>query len=191
VIILEYWLITLAKRTHSIARWRNRTAKEFGYPKIAIRANQTLKVVTFMNIVRKQMIELLKCHCTFGVITKYHRIRLGLAKSHVNDAFVIAGGNTQLRSQELTVTQIRRNNRSLQTNRKGFKPSIRCQRYTYQPNDLVLYNHLLCRVKGVFNYGKWVRLVTSKGSIVNSNLKKVKLITHGKGLYFTLNSSPP
>ena len=169
----------------------NQTAKEFGYPTIAIHANQSLKAVAFMNTVRKQMIDQLKCHNTFGFITKYYRIRLGLIKSHVNDAFVIAKGSTQLRSQKFTVIQIRRNNRSLQTNKKGFKPSIRRQRYTYQPNDLVRSNNLLCRVKGVFNYGKWVRLVTFTGVIINSNLKKVKLITYGKGLCFTLNSSTP
>ena len=164
----------------------NKTAKEFGYPAIAIRANQSLKAVAFMNTVRKQMIEHLKCHCTYGFITKYYRINLGLAKSHINDAFIIAGGSTQVRSQEFTVTQIRRNNRSLQTNRKGFKPSIRRRRYPYQPNDLVRSNHLFCRVKGTFNYGKWVRLVTSTGLIINSNLQKVRLITYGKGLCFTL-----
>jgi 5-methylcytosine-specific restriction endonuclease McrA len=167
----------------------NQTAKEFGYPAIAIRAKRSLKAAVFMNSVRKQMIEQLNCYFTFGFITKYLRIRLGLAKSHVNDAFVIAGGSTQLRSQVFTVQQIRRNNRSLQMNRKGFKPSIRRQRYTYQPNDLVRSNHMLCRVKGVFNYGKWVRLVTSTGSIINSSLKKVKLINYGKGLCFTINSS--
>jgi len=167
----------------------NQTANEFGYPTIAISAKQSLKAVAFMNTVRKQMIKQLKCHRTFGYITKYNRIHLGLAKSHVNDAFVIAGGNTQFRSQSFTITQNRRNNRSLQTNRKGLKPAIRRQKYSYQPNDSVKCNQMVCRVKGIFNYGKWVRLVTSTGSIINSNVKKIKLISYGKGLCFNLNVS--
>ena len=168
----------------------NRTAKEFGFPKIAKQAKETLKAVAFMNTVRQKMVEELKCHVTFGFITKYHRIKLNLPKSHVNDAFVIAGGLHKPRSQVFAVQQIRRNNRSLQTNRKGFKRSIRRQRYPYQPNDLVCFENCLYRVTGVFNYGKWVRLFHISGRITNCNLKHVKLINYGKGLCFTINSSP-
>ena len=167
----------------------NRTAKEFGFPKIARQAKETLKAVAFMNTVRQKMVEELNCQTTFGFMTKHRRIQLNLPKSHFNDAFVITGGNTQLRSQVFAVTQSRRNNRSLQTNRKGFKRSIRRQRYPYQPNDLVRYENCLYRVKGVFNYGKWVRLVHVTGRIANCNLKHVKLIAYGKGLCFSVNSS--
>jgi hypothetical protein len=48
-----------------------------------------LKTATFMRIVRKKMVDELKCHSTFGYITKYHQIRLGLAKFHENDALDI------------------------------------------------------------------------------------------------------
>ena len=50
---------------------------------------------------------------------------------------------------------------------------------------------MLCRVKGVFNYGKWVRLVNTTGTILNFHLKNVQLIKYGKGLYFTVNPHPP
>ena len=167
----------------------NRTAEEYGYPKIQQQAKKTLKSVAFMNNVRKRMVEILKCHHTYGFITKYHRIKLGLPKSHINDAFIIASGNNQQRTKTFDVKQIRRNNRSIQTNRRGFKPSIRRQRYNYQPNDLIRHNNALCRVKGVFNYGKWLKLINSSGKTINSNIRNVEMIKYGKGLQFTVNSS--
>ena len=162
-----------------------RTAEEFGHPGIQAKAKKPLKSAAFMNIVKKRLVEILDGEITYGYITKHDRIKIGLEKSHANDAFVIAGGDTQHRCKTYAITLKRRNNRSIQTNRNGFKPSIRRQRYNLQPNDLVKHEGLLCRVKGVFNYGKWVRLVDSAGTIINSNIKKVELLTYGKGLQFT------
>ncbi|GBE55725.1 CRISPR-associated endonuclease Cas9 [archaeon BMS3Bbin15] len=162
----------------------DKTAAEFGYPEIQKKANQTLKSTAFMNIVRKKVVNTLKCAWTYGYITKHDRIKLGLEKNHVNDAFVIAGGTTQSRTIPDMATQTRRNNRSIQTNRKGHKPSIRRQRYKLQPNDLVRYKEILCKVKGVSSYGKWVRLVTKAGEIINTNVKKVELVKYGKGIQF-------
>ncbi|MCK5023133.1 MAG: HNH endonuclease, partial [Candidatus Aenigmarchaeota archaeon] len=165
------------------------TATEFGHPRIQSKANKSLRSTAFMNIVKTRLFNIIKndpnTTYTYGYITKHDRIALNLPKSHSNDAFVIAGGVNQIRSgHTYTVTHTRRNNRSIQTNRKGYKPSIRRRRYILQPNDLVKHNGLLCRVKGVFNYGKWVRLVDSVGTIINSNVNKVELITYGKGLQF-------
>ncbi len=162
----------------------NQTAEEFGHPRIQAKAEKSLKATAFMNIVRHRMVDLLKCDSTFGYITKHDRIKIGLPKSHANDAFVIAGGNGQYRCEEYDATQTRRNNRSIQMNRKGYRPSIRRQRYKQQPNDLIRCRGLICRVKGVFNYGKWVRLIDSVGNTINSNIKNVELIKHGKGIQF-------
>jgi hypothetical protein len=41
-------------------------------------------------------------------------------------------------------------------------------------------------VKGVFNYGKWIRLVNTVGKTINSNIKNVELIKYGKGIQFTI-----
>jgi hypothetical protein len=155
--------------------------------KIQQQAHKTYKAATFMTIMRKQLVERLNCRHTYGDRTKYHRTKIGLTKSHVNDAFVIAGGNKHPRSQLFDVKQIKRNNRSIQTNRKGYKPSIRKQRYSYQPNDLVSYKNCLYRVKGVFNHGKWIRLGNSIGKTINSNIKNVELIKYGKGIQFNIN----
>ncbi len=162
----------------------NKTAEEFGYPEIQKKANQSLRETAFMNNVRWRIVNVLKCKWTYGYITKYNRIKLELGKNHVNDAFVISGGTNQERIRPYASKQVRRNNRCLQLNRKGFKPSIRRQRYNLQPNDLVKHNKLLCRVKGVFNRGTWIRLTDETGNTFNSNIQKVELVKYGKGLRF-------
>jgi hypothetical protein len=131
-------------------------------------------------------VEQLGAEHTYGYITKYHRTKLGLEKSHVNDAFVIAGGTTQERCRPYVVIQVRRNNRSIQTNRKGFKPSIRKQKYQLQPYDLVTYNNRTYRVKGVHCYGTRVVLENPTGKNPSVNSKKVELVKYGKGLVFSL-----
>ncbi|HWQ96250.1 MAG TPA: RNA-guided endonuclease IscB [Candidatus Methylomirabilis sp.] len=164
----------------------DKTAEEFGYPEVQEQAKATLKATAFMNTIRWKLIEQLDCEHTFGYITKHNRIKLNLRKSHVNDAFVIAGGTDQERTRPYQGNQTRRNNRALQTNRKGFMPSIRRKKYPLGPNDLVFVSlksgSLICTVKGVFNYGKWVRVVDSIGNIINTNIKNVELIKYGKGL---------
>ena len=160
----------------------NKTAVEFGHSRIQKKAKESLKATAFMNNVRWKLVNMLNSGWTYGYRTKYYRIRLSLEKSHVNDAFVIAGGDKQSRCKSLKGTQTRRNNRCLQTNRKGFKPSIRRQRHKLQPNDLVKFKGLLCKVKGVFNYGKWVRIVNGDVEVLNTNIKNVEVVKYGKGI---------
>ena len=124
---------------------------------------------------------------TYGYITKLRRNQLGLSKTHNNDAYVIAGGNNHLRIRPFLVRQVRRNNRSLQMNRKGVGISVRKKRYPLQPNDLVRYEQKLSRVKGTFNYGNYVRVISEESEIKNVTTKKVELITYGKGLSFYLS----
>ena len=160
----------------------NQTAAEFGHPKIQTKGKETLKATAFMNVIRWKLVNLLDCNWTYGYITKHNRIKLGLEKNHVNDAFVIAGGEKQERCKTLRGTQTRRNNRCLQTNRKGYKPSIRRRRYKIQPNDLVKFKNTLCKAKGVFSYGKWVRVLTKVGEVINTNIKNIEVLKYGKGI---------
>ena len=152
-------------------------------------AKKPLKATACLNNIRWRIVEQLGAEHTYGYVTKYERNKLGLEKSHVNDAFIIAGGTDQERCRPYQVFQVRRNNRSIQTNRKGFKPSIRRQRYQLQPHDVVTYNGKLYKVKGVFNYGTWVRLSDSNGAGVNTNIKNVELLKYWKGLVFTFESN--
>jgi hypothetical protein len=119
-------------------------------PKIKLNKNKQYKSETCMNIIRKFILEQVKTKYnveeTFGYITKMNRINLNLDKTHINDAFVIAGGTNQERCMEDYYKQKRHNNRCLQTNRKGFKPSIRKQRYKWQPHDIVIIDDVKYKV---------------------------------------------
>ncbi len=86
----------------------NLTAEEFGYPDLRKSALMPLRDAAFMNTVRWKLTQLTGADHTFGYITKRNRISLGLDKSHVNDAFVIAGGTDQIRTLPFTITQRRR-----------------------------------------------------------------------------------
>ena len=163
----------------------DKTAKEFGHPEVQEHAKQSLKDAAFMNTVRWKLVNSLDCDHTYGYITKHDRIKLGLEKSHTNDAFVIAGGTDQIRVKSHAVKQNRRNNRALQINRKGFKPSIRRKRYKIQPNDIVSYKGGYYSVKGVHSYGKAIMLKTVGKTVINTNIKNVELLQYGKGLQFT------
>lgn len=190
----------------------NLTAAEFGHPEVQIMAKKSLKSAAFMNVVRSRLVDNIKenfpqyqCNSTYGYITKYNRIRLGLDKTHANDAFVIASGVEQIRSKPYSVEQIRRNNRSLQLNRKGFKPSIRKKRYKYSPGDLVKRRSsfqttgwgdkidkkdrsMIYTVKGVFNYGEYIRLANpiSDEKDIDVLIEDVKILKYGSGLLFQL-----
>ncbi len=76
--------------------------------------NKGFKEATFMTSVRWQLVNILSCNHSYGYITKTNRIAQSLDKSHVNDAFVIAGGKNQIRAKQINFKQIKRNNRSLE-----------------------------------------------------------------------------
>lgn len=144
---------------------------------------KSYKESTFMNIVRKRFKKDINCEITYGNITFQDRCNLGLEKSHNNDAFIIANGNSQERCISNSVIQKRQNNRKLQINRKGFKPSIRKQRYKIQPKDLVKIENKIFRVKGIFSYGKQIQLINKMDNIINKSVKKLdEWIFHSKTL---------
>ena len=175
-------LITLHKRCHD----DHHSGKNI-LPKVKVKQ---FKPETFMTMVRWKLVNCLKerfpevkVEYTYGYITKNHRISLGLDKSHVNDAFVIAGGRDQRRTKPYSIKQVRRNNRSIQMNRKGFSRSIRKQRYSLQPYDRVSYDGKECIVKGVHCKGSRV-VISDIAKKISVNIKKVELVIYGKGLQF-------
>lgn len=91
-------LITLCDKCHTP---KNHLKKGFLYgwqPKL-----KTFKAETFMTIVYRKLVEALKAVEIFGYITEVKREFLGLPKSHHNDAFVIAGGTSQVRCAPLNL----------------------------------------------------------------------------------------
>lgn len=102
-------LITLCTKCHS-----GKNHKEGGLlwgfkPEL-----EGFKPETFMSTVRWRLVDVLSSDYTYGYITKTRRINIGLEKSHANDAFVIAGGQSQYRCHTFRFNQVRRNNRSLE-----------------------------------------------------------------------------
>jgi len=144
---------------------------------------KNFKPETFMTIVRWKIVNALGCKHTYGYITKHNRIKQKLPKSHINDAFIISGGTFQERCKSYVIKQVRRNNRCLQINRKGFKRSVRRKRYTLQPKDTVSYNNKLYLVKGVHCKGSRI-VISDFVRNFSVNIKKVELIYHGKGIQF-------
>ncbi|MBU4176044.1 MAG: HNH endonuclease [Actinobacteria bacterium] len=140
-------LLTVCKTCHD--------AHNRGEITIAAKPKMGYKAETFMTTVRWKIIEELEeigyaVSHTYGHITKHLRIESGLPKSHTNDAFVIAGGNGQIRtSSSYTIKQVRSNNRKLY---KGARSHIKntAPRYLYrfQRYDKVLYNGIECFIFG-------------------------------------------
>jgi hypothetical protein len=142
-------LITLCEKHHKMLHE--------GKIELNIKSFKELKAATIMNVIRKRLLEFyLDAEETFGYITKGKRYELGLEKSHVNDAFIIARGNFQERIKIQIIKQKRRNNRCLQLNRKGYKPSIKKEKSKVNPWDLFWIGKKIFNCKGMFNYGNYI-----------------------------------
>jgi hypothetical protein len=145
-----------------------------------LKNNKTYKDASFMNVVRWKYKEALsECEATFGNETFVKRNELKLEKTHCNDAFVIAGGVNQIKVTPVYLGQKHRNNRVLQLNRKGFKPSIRRQRYSIQPYDIVTVKGKNYVVKGSHSYGQQITCVNN----IEINIKKVKKVFHSTSIH--------
>lgn len=152
-----------------------------------VKKHKELKSATIMNVIRKRLLEFyVEAEETFGYETKVKRREIDLEKSHSNDAFVIANGVSQIRSKEFEVLQKRKNNRCLQLNRKGFKPSIRKQRYKIQPKDLVYINGEWKETSGT--HSKGTRVLVEGKSIA---IKLVEKYFNNKNLIWRYGVSSP
>jgi hypothetical protein len=150
-----------------------------------LKKNKQYKAETFMSIIRRKIVEEIRKICdnvniTYGYETKVKRIKNKLKKLHNNDAFVIANGKNQTRCYDYIIEQKRHNNRCLQTNRKGFKPSIRRKRSIIQPKDIFWVDGKKYRVKTMFSYGKYVLF----GDVKKREYFNIKKIEK----YFNVNS---
>ena len=132
------------KSTELLKKYKKESIKEY-------------KQSTFMSIINKKFFNDIKdLEVTYGNITFVNRNKLKLEKTHYNDAFVISGGTNQVRTKPFEIIQKHRNNRVLQTNRKGFKPSIRKKRSIIQPLDLFWVDQVKYSCKTMFGYGRYI-----------------------------------
>jgi hypothetical protein len=139
---------------------------------LKLKSTKQYKPSTFMSIIHKrfwQDIPGLKV--TYGYITFLKRQENNIPKSHNNDAFVIAKGTDQERCKPVTIQQKHRNNRAIQMNRKGFKPSIRKQRYNIQPFDIVWIMGKKHIASGIQNKGRYLLVKGIKSPISVKNIE--------------------
>jgi hypothetical protein len=145
-------LILFHKKCHIKLHAKGRE-KEFQNVKV-----NSYKQSAFMNIINKKFLEdVPDLKTTFGYVTFVNRNKINLEKTHYNDAFVIAKGNTQERIKSIEITQVHRNNRVLQINKKGFKPSIRREKSKATSGDLFWIGRRAYHCKGTSSYGRYIR----------------------------------
>ncbi len=140
---------------------------------LKLAAPKQFKAETFMSIIHKKFVQdIPNVKITFGYITFVNRNALSLEKTHYTDAFVIAGGDNQERISPIEIKQKRRNNRAIQLNRKGFKPSIRKKRYPIQPKDLIWIDGKKHTASGAHNNGTRVIVEVTKKSYPVKKIEK-------------------
>lgn len=165
-------LMLLHEKCHKIIHKNPKLLKK--YEKSSVKE---YKASTFMNIIRNRFQKDIKnLGITYGYITFIERNKLGLEKSHINDAFVIAGGTNQNRVKSFEIIQKHRNNRKLQIQRKGFAPSIRRSRSKIQPLDLLWIKGKEYTCKGMHSYGKEIICVDKSGKKFNFSTKLVEKV---------------
>lgn len=120
---------------------------------------------------------------TYGYITKFNRTNLGLKKTHLNDAFVIAGNFSTIQSKGfIHQKRVRKNNRQLHK----FKiPKGGIRRFNKSPKEVFgfrLFDKVVCRNIVGFVFGRRLRgyfdIRTVDGQRIASgcSYKKLKLL---------------
>ena len=177
-------LVTLCKECHDKVH-----TGELKYTKKV----KSFKHSTHMNIIGKRLVRSLKNEFsnvfeTFGYLTKYTREKLGLVKSHCNDAFVISHNlDAEQSNVEYSYKKVRRHNRQIHK----FKPSKGGKRQRNQSPyivngfrryDKVLYNDKECFITGKRSNG-YFQLKTFDGTVISQGVssKRLKLLEPIKG----------
>lgn len=146
-----------SSRAKNLAILHKKCHKKLHKKGLKLKAPKEYKASIFMSIVNKKFWnDIPNMQMTYGNITFVNRNKLGLEKTHFNDAFVVAEGTEQSRTKPYEIIQRHRNNRVLQLNRKGFKPSIKKNKSKISPLDLFWVKGIKYICKGMFSYGKYV-----------------------------------
>ena len=158
----------------------------------------TKKVKSFkhsahMNIMRKRLVQSLKNEFsnvfeTFGYLTKYVREKLGLVKSHCNDAFIISHNlDAEQSDVEYLYKKVRRHNRQIHKSKpsKGGKRKRNQSPYIvngFRRYDKVIYNNKECFITGKRSNG-YFQLKTFDGTVISQGIssKRLKLLEPIKG----------
>ena len=141
------------------------------------------KAATFMSMVRWKLIDQLQekgfnVKAAYGYQTKSKRITLGLEKSHLNDAFVIADGTTQPRTgTSYTVRQVRKCNRKLfRGPRSHIRNTALREVFGFRQWDKVNYQGRVLFVKGRRLRGDFALCGIDGELVCEASYKKLTLL---------------
>jgi hypothetical protein len=154
---------------------------------LKIKVSKGYKAESFMSMVRWRLVNILRntnpeenpnVSYTYGYITKGNRIALGVEKTHINDAFVIAGGTkgiSQTCFNSYLIQQVRKCNRKLY---KGIRSHIKntASRFVngFQRFDKILFENIECFIFGRRVTGRFdIRLLD--GTVVSSSVSYKQL----------------
>ena len=171
-------LITLCETCH--------TAYHRGEIKLKIRRTASLRDAAVMGIMKWRLYDELKAKypdvsMTFGYITKYDRIRNGICKSHVSDAFVISKNlGAKMLSCYYLVRKTRRHNRQIHKAKllKGGRKRMNQAPFEvkgFRLFDRVYYDGRVMFVTGRRMSGQFVIRDINYENQVELNYKKIKL----------------
>lgn len=183
-------LITLCRTCH------DNVSK--GDLELKLKPSKGFKAETFMSMVRWRLVNTLRnmgnaVSHTYGYITKSRRIELKLSKSHINDAFVIAGGNGQIRLPiQHIMRQVRKCNRKLfRGDRSHIRNTAERIIHGFQRFDKVLWRGIECFVFGRRTTG-YFDLRKADGTKIHSSVshKQISLLERAKTLLIQRKAFP-
>ncbi len=169
-------LITLCSSCHRDYHERNIALK--------VKRSPGFKAETFMTMIRRRLIDHLRKRKipvtpTYGYITKEKRENLNMIKSHVNDAFVIAGGTKEKRALMSYFTkQVRKCNRKLFKGDRSHLPNKapRCIQ-GFQRFDKVLWMGKECFIFGRRTSGYFdLRLLNGMKIHTSAKMRDLKIL---------------
>lgn len=173
-------LVTLCTSCHRNHHEGNITLK--------IKKSNGFKAETFMTTIRRTLMDQVRdkgifIAPTYGYITQQNRRNLELPKSHVHDAFVIAGGKEQKRSPTTYFTkQVRKCNRKLFKGDRSHLPNT-APRFIqgFQRFDKVLWKRQECFVFGRRMIGYFdLRLLDGTKIHASAKIKDLKILESAK-----------
>ena len=181
-------LVTLCEACHKAYH-----GKKIDLP-IKKRRRKPTRDMAFMGIMRKTLFSRLKAMFpeveikeTYGYVTKYWREKLGLAKTHTTDAFVIAGNFDAGRIEEqMLIIPKRQHNRKIHkatVGKGGMRKLNQTPKYVH---GFQLFDRVLCNGEEGFIFGRRASggfdIRKLDGTRINANIsyKKLRLLEKRK-----------
>ena len=161
-----------------------------GKLELKFKATKEFKAETFMSMVCWRLVNQLKrkgintAH-TYGYLTKNNRIKNLISKNHTDDAFIIAGGSTQKRNDQIIlIKQIRKCNRKLFKGKRSHLKNT-APRFVkgFQRFDKVLWKNIECFIFGRRSTGYFdIRMLNGHKLSSSAKAKDLKLLETFKTL---------